>query len=652
MSSKRQQQRNEKQLHDLIAKVPGNNQCADCRARNPGWASWSLGIFLCLRCAAIHRKLGTHISKVKSISLDTWTNEQVDLMKRTGNVTSNATWNPDPIKHPAPVDLEDSESIMERYIRDKYEHGKFRADRQQQQGSGRLLTPSSGVVKRDPSPSAPRSRDGNPRSSSPFESKGSKILGMNGSGSVSIPPEYEAKVIKLRDMGFGDEKQNAQVLKHTKGNMERAVEVLISMGGGTTSPVPPPKDKPVIRKQRSGLMLGGVKESQVSGGNPFDALDQAEAQQQALQAQQQMQQAQQSQQQALQAQQQAQQQFLQQQAQAQQQAQMQIHAPQPQQLFTNGQNGILQNGVQNGLNPAAAYNPFLQPQTTGYQQQQPVQQQMQQPAQQQQPQVFMNGNGQWAQNVQNPFQQAMFQQQQQLATPLASPWGDVPPQPQPQYATSHFTGSSASQQSPVSATNPFFAGVQTNPYISQQQQPFQQTFTPPLQQTNTNGSLPVIFQPSPQSPFQDPNQVFLQQQQQQQQFSLQPLQQQHSGLAPAAQPLMPQLTGRADKSTILQLYNYPQLAPAPSSVQQSVPGLPTQQRSVSTPVFQNSGSNNPFAAKMNGPSAVPSPTIVQDTFKRGHMTQESVDFRGLQNGRHSPDAFASLSASAVFGRQR
>ncbi|KAJ6262481.1 hypothetical protein Dda_3291 [Drechslerella dactyloides] len=34
--SKRQQQRNEKLLQELIAKVPGNNQCADCRSRNPG----------------------------------------------------------------------------------------------------------------------------------------------------------------------------------------------------------------------------------------------------------------------------------------------------------------------------------------------------------------------------------------------------------------------------------------------------------------------------------------------------------------------------------------------------------------------------------------------------------------------------------------
>jgi Putative GTPase activating protein for Arf len=77
--SKRQQARNERELQNLIQAVPGNNQCADCGARNPGWASWSLGIFLCMRCASIHRKLGTHISKVKSLSMDTWSAEQVEV---------------------------------------------------------------------------------------------------------------------------------------------------------------------------------------------------------------------------------------------------------------------------------------------------------------------------------------------------------------------------------------------------------------------------------------------------------------------------------------------------------------------------------------------------------------------------------------------
>jgi Putative GTPase activating protein for Arf len=38
-----------------------------------------LGIFLCVRCASLHRKLGTHVSKVKSLSMDTWSSDQVDV---------------------------------------------------------------------------------------------------------------------------------------------------------------------------------------------------------------------------------------------------------------------------------------------------------------------------------------------------------------------------------------------------------------------------------------------------------------------------------------------------------------------------------------------------------------------------------------------
>lgn len=43
----------------------------------PRWASWNLGIFLCIRCAGIHRNLGVHVSRVKSVNLDSWTAEQV-----------------------------------------------------------------------------------------------------------------------------------------------------------------------------------------------------------------------------------------------------------------------------------------------------------------------------------------------------------------------------------------------------------------------------------------------------------------------------------------------------------------------------------------------------------------------------------------------
>jgi stromal membrane-associated protein len=54
-----------------------NKYCADCDSKGPRWASWNLGVFLCIRCAGIHRKLGVHISRVKSVNLDQWTPEQI-----------------------------------------------------------------------------------------------------------------------------------------------------------------------------------------------------------------------------------------------------------------------------------------------------------------------------------------------------------------------------------------------------------------------------------------------------------------------------------------------------------------------------------------------------------------------------------------------
>ena len=52
--------------------VAGNTQCADCSGSNPTWASINLGIMLCIECSGIHRSLGVHISKVRSVQLDDW----------------------------------------------------------------------------------------------------------------------------------------------------------------------------------------------------------------------------------------------------------------------------------------------------------------------------------------------------------------------------------------------------------------------------------------------------------------------------------------------------------------------------------------------------------------------------------------------------
>ena len=38
-----------------MLKEEDNKYCVDCDSKGPRWASWNLGIFLCIRCAGIHR---------------------------------------------------------------------------------------------------------------------------------------------------------------------------------------------------------------------------------------------------------------------------------------------------------------------------------------------------------------------------------------------------------------------------------------------------------------------------------------------------------------------------------------------------------------------------------------------------------------------
>lgn len=62
-----------------LQQIPGNNQCADCGQEEPEWASLSLGILICIQCSGIHRSLGVHISKVRSLRLDYWEPEHVQV---------------------------------------------------------------------------------------------------------------------------------------------------------------------------------------------------------------------------------------------------------------------------------------------------------------------------------------------------------------------------------------------------------------------------------------------------------------------------------------------------------------------------------------------------------------------------------------------
>ncbi|CAO0799092.1 unnamed protein product [Mucor circinelloides] len=217
--SKSVQDRHERMLNEIV-KNPGNEHCADCGSKNPRWASYSLGVFLCIRCAGIHRKMGTHISKVKSITMDQWTSEQIEMMRKSGgNIAVNSKINPNPGNNPRPL-AQDDEHAMERYIRAKWEKRAFLAE------NNRMA----------PLPKTPVSVPAVARLQAlPKRSSSVPIL----AASTSNNTNNVLALNQLREMGFKDEVKNKQILLQTQGSIEAAIEILSRSAVSLSASAPP-----------------------------------------------------------------------------------------------------------------------------------------------------------------------------------------------------------------------------------------------------------------------------------------------------------------------------------------------------------------------------------------------------------------------------
>ncbi|XP_036375316.1 arf-GAP with GTPase, ANK repeat and PH domain-containing protein 3 isoform X2 [Megalops cyprinoides] len=107
-----------------IRNVRGNSFCVDCEAANPDWASLNLGALICIECSGIHRNLGTHLSRVRSLDLDDWPVELSMVMTAIGNAMANSVWEGALEGYTKPG-ADSTREEKERWIRAKYEQKLF-----------------------------------------------------------------------------------------------------------------------------------------------------------------------------------------------------------------------------------------------------------------------------------------------------------------------------------------------------------------------------------------------------------------------------------------------------------------------------------------------------------------------------------------------
>ncbi|CAB1353857.1 unnamed protein product, partial [Coregonus sp. 'balchen'] len=107
-----------------IRNAKGNSLCVDCEAPNPTWASLNLGALICIECSGIHRNLGTHLSRVRSLDLDDLPRELTLVLGAIGNHLANSIWEGRTLGRRKPTPDATREE-RESWIRAKYEQRLF-----------------------------------------------------------------------------------------------------------------------------------------------------------------------------------------------------------------------------------------------------------------------------------------------------------------------------------------------------------------------------------------------------------------------------------------------------------------------------------------------------------------------------------------------
>ena len=107
-----------------LLKKPENKYCADCKRTSPSWASINLGVFVCINCSGCHREIGVHITKIKSVNLDVWSEDTLKYFQKINNEIANEYWEYKLKKFDFKSIQNDNYKLI-NFIRDKYEYKKW-----------------------------------------------------------------------------------------------------------------------------------------------------------------------------------------------------------------------------------------------------------------------------------------------------------------------------------------------------------------------------------------------------------------------------------------------------------------------------------------------------------------------------------------------
>jgi len=141
---------------------------------------------MCQLCEHSSQDGYTHLEG--SVTMDTWSKEQVEAMKQNGNLKSNAYYNPNEVRNPPPTNMieQERDSELEKYIRSKYEFKRF-IDR----SAPATSEPGPPLASSSQFPSAPQSKSAPARSlsaaTSPNPPRGAS-LGYRPSTTAGVKP--------------------------------------------------------------------------------------------------------------------------------------------------------------------------------------------------------------------------------------------------------------------------------------------------------------------------------------------------------------------------------------------------------------------------------------------------------------------------------